>query len=78
MKIKLRGVYIGIKKIINQFNVKLSLIQISDKKFSVRKCSVLIVQGRNMERVNVTVRRPVEFVTENNIHPFVIRIRVYY
>ena len=42
------------------------------------KNSVLIVQGRNIERVNVRVNRPVEFVTENTIHSFVIRIRVYY
>ena len=78
MEIKLRGVYIVKKKIINPFNVKLLLIQMSDKKSSVRKNSVLIVQERNIERVNVRVSRLVDFVTENTTHPFVIRIRVYY
>ena len=37
MEIKLRCVYIVIKNSINQFNVKLSLIQISNEKSSVRK-----------------------------------------
>ena len=65
---KFKGVYIIIKKIISQFNVKVLLIQISDKNFSVRKNSLLIVQVRNIEQVNVRVSRPVEFVTENTIH----------
>ena len=68
MEMKFKGVYIIIKKIISQFNVKVLLIQISDKNFSVRKNSLLIVQVRNIEQVNVRVSRPVEFVTENTIH----------
>ena len=74
MEMKFKGVYIIIKKIISQFNVKVLLIQISNKNFSVRKNSLLIVQVRNIEQVNVRVSRPVEFVTENTIHSFVIRI----
>ena len=47
------------------------------RKILSEKNFVLIVQGRKIERVNVRVSRPAEFVTENIIHPFVIMIRVY-
>ena len=61
------------KIIINQVNVKLLLIKTSKKKSSVRKNFVLIVQRINIERGNARLCRPVESVTENAIHPSVIR-----
>ena len=70
LDIKPRGVFIVLRKIINQFNVKLLLIQISDEKSSVRKKLCFNCTGEK--------HRPVSFVTENAIHPFLTRISVYY